>query len=74
MERWSDGAPLPSKLLHPPAEPAAVNGIEYLLTWNCKHIANPSARPHIERICREMGFDPAVICTPQELLEIDDRI
>lgn len=51
---------------------AAVNGVEYLLTWNCKHIANPSMRPRIERVCREMGYEPPVICTPQELLEIDD--
>ena len=53
---------------------AAVNGVEYLLTWNCKHIANPSMRPQIDRICRGMGFEPPVICTPQELLEIDDAI
>lgn len=52
---------------------AAVNGVEFLLTWNCKHIANPSMRPHIERICREMGYEPPVICTPQELLETDDE-
>ncbi len=52
---------------------AAVNGIEYLLTWNCKHIANPSLRPRIERLCREMRYEPPVICTPQELLEIDDE-
>jgi hypothetical protein len=51
---------------------AAVNGIQYLLTWNCKHIANPSMRPRIERLCREMGYEPPTICTPQELLEIDD--
>jgi hypothetical protein len=53
---------------------AAVNGVEYLLTWNCKHIANPSLRPQIESVCREMGYEPPVICTPQELLEIDDAI
>ena len=53
---------------------AAVNGVEYLLTWNGKHIANPSMRPRIERLCREMGYEPPVICTPQELLEIDDAI
>ena len=53
---------------------AAVNGVEYLLTWNCKHIANPSLRPRIERVCREMGYEPPVICTPQELLETDDAI
>lgn len=53
---------------------ATVNGVEYLLRWNCKHIANPSMRPKIERVCREAGFEPPVICTPQELLEIDDAI
>lgn len=53
---------------------AAVNGVEYLLTWNCKHIANPTMRPQIERICRDMNFEPPVICTPQELLEIDDEV
>jgi predicted nucleic acid-binding protein len=51
---------------------AAVNGVEYLLTWNCRHIANPALRPRIESVCRRMGFEPPVICTPQELLEIDD--
>jgi hypothetical protein len=51
---------------------AAVNGVEYLLTWNCRHIANPSLRARIERLCRRMGFEPPVICTPQELLESDD--
>ena len=70
------GVPLPEKAaidaLH--ISVAAVNGVEYLLTWNCKHIANPSMRPHIERICRDGGFEPPVICTPQELLEIDDAI
>jgi hypothetical protein len=53
---------------------AAINGVEYLLTWHCRHIANPSLRSQIERVCREMGFEPPVICTPQELLEIDDAI
>lgn len=53
---------------------AAVNGMQYLITWNCKHIANPALRPRIELLCREMGYEPPVICTPQELLEIDDAI
>jgi hypothetical protein len=70
------GMPLPEKTgieaLH--ISVAAVNGIQYLLTWNCKHIANPSLRPRIERLCRKMGYEPPVICTPQELLEIDDGI
>lgn len=53
---------------------AATNGIQYLLTWNCKHIANPHLRPRIEGLCRDLGYEPPVICTPQELLEIDDAI
>lgn len=48
---------------------AAVNGMEYLLTWNCTHIANAILRPRIEEICREQGFEPPIICTPQELME-----
>lgn len=47
---------------------AAVNGIDYLLTWNCAHIANAVMRPRIEQACRENGFEPPVICTPPELL------
>ena len=47
---------------------AAVNGMEYLLTWNCTHIANAILRPKIEAICRKHGFEPPIICTPQELM------
>ncbi len=50
---------------------AVVNGIDYLLTWNCKHIANATMRQKIETICRKNGYSPTVICTPEELLEID---
>jgi len=48
---------------------AAVNGIDYLLTWNCTHIANAVMRPKIEEICRHQGVEPPIICTPQELME-----
>jgi len=46
---------------------ATVNGIEYLLTWNCAHIANAHTRPKIEATCRALGYEPPIICTPQEL-------
>ncbi len=49
---------------------AAVFGIEYLVTWNFKHIANPSTRSSIEAICREAGYEPSIICTPEALMEI----
>lgn len=46
---------------------AAINGLDFLLTWNCAHIANAVMRPRIERVCREAGFEPPTICTPEEL-------
>jgi predicted nucleic acid-binding protein len=48
---------------------AAVHGMDYLLSWNCKHIANAMLRSKIESICRATGFEPPVICTPLELVE-----
>lgn len=45
-----------------------VNGIDFLLTWNCTHIANAVLRPTIEATCRAHGYDMPVICTPEELL------
>jgi predicted nucleic acid-binding protein len=48
---------------------AAVHGMDYLLSWNCKHIANATLRTRIESICRTAGFEPPVICTPLELAE-----
>jgi hypothetical protein len=47
---------------------AAVHGVSYLVTWNCAHIANATLRPRIEAMCRRSGYEPPVICTPQELL------
>jgi predicted nucleic acid-binding protein len=47
---------------------AAAHGIEYLLKWNCKHIANAEMRPQIEGICRAHGLEPPVLCTPEELM------
>lgn len=46
---------------------AAVHGMDYLLTWNCKHIANAAMRRYIEEICAELGYEAPVICTPEEL-------
>ena len=48
---------------------ATVNGMDYLLTWNCTHIANAVMRPKVEAVCRNHGYEPPVICTPQELME-----
>ncbi len=47
---------------------ATVHGMDYLLTWNCKHIANAEMRIKVAAVCRDSGFEPPVICTPEELL------
>jgi len=46
---------------------ACVHGIQYLLTWNCTHLANARLRSRIEQVCREAGYVPPIICTPEEL-------
>ncbi len=48
---------------------AVTNGMDYLITWNCKHIANARMRDKIEQVCRANGYKPVIICTPEELLE-----
>ena len=48
---------------------AAVNGVDYLLTWNCKHLANAAHRGRIEWLVAEAGYTCPVICTPEELME-----
>jgi hypothetical protein len=45
---------------------STVHGMDYLLSWNCTHIANAAMRSTIEAICRAAGFVPPVICTPLE--------
>ncbi|OHB82197.1 MAG: DNA-binding protein [Planctomycetes bacterium RBG_16_64_10] len=47
---------------------AAVHGVDYLLTWNCAHIANAQRRNAIEQVCRDNGYEPPLMCTPEELL------
>ena len=47
---------------------AATNGADFLVTWNCRHIANAEMGAKIGAECREAGYEPAVICTPEELM------
>jgi predicted nucleic acid-binding protein len=53
---------------------ATVNGVEYLVTWNCRHLANATMRTRIETAIRAAGYEPPIICTPEELLEIDPDV
>ncbi len=49
---------------------AAVSGMDYLITWNFKHIANAAMRANVELVCRLTGYEPPVICSPMELMEV----
>lgn len=46
---------------------AAVNRMNYLLTWNFRHLNNASKRAHIAKVCADAGFVGPEICTPEEL-------
>lgn len=48
---------------------AATKAVPFLLTWNCRHLANAVMRPVIETVCKAIGFTAPIICTPEELLE-----
>lgn len=51
---------------------SAVNGIDFLVTWNFRHILNPATQHLIEAVCRGARFEPPTICTPEQLLEAND--
>lgn len=47
---------------------AVVHGMDYLLTWNFRHLDNAERRPAIRRVAMAAGFPLPEICTPQELM------
>jgi hypothetical protein len=47
---------------------AAVQGMDFLLTWNCRHIANAMTVDRVRDLCARRGFPAPVICTPYELM------
>ena len=54
---------------------ATAHRVDYLLTWNLHHIASAPVRARIEQACRTVGYEPAIICTPNELMEeFDDGV
>ena len=50
---------------------SAVHRVDLLLTWNCKHIANAAILKELAAIVAMQGHEIPVICTPEELLEVD---
>jgi predicted nucleic acid-binding protein len=79
LDESADAEALASLLIQrlavPPTEPrdalhiatAAVHGVQFIVTWNFKHILNPHLQAKIADACREAGFVPPVICTPEQL-------
>jgi hypothetical protein len=53
---------------------AAIAGVNYLLTQNCKHIANAHELPRVYRLLEDQGYDQLLICTPAEFLGGDDDV
>ncbi len=48
-------------------------GVEYLVSWNFRHIVNAAMRARIEKVCRDAGFEPTIICSPEELAAEEDN-
>ena len=53
---------------------AAIHGMDYLITWNCSHIANVETRPLIRKTIESAGFVPPEICTPLEMKGVDNGV
>ncbi|MBI5386602.1 MAG: type II toxin-antitoxin system VapC family toxin [Verrucomicrobia bacterium] len=47
---------------------SAAHAMHFLLTWNCRHIANAELLRKEEEVCRNHGFQCPVVCTPDELM------
>ena len=47
---------------------SAVHGVDYLLTWNFRHLANATSKPIIQDICAQQGYASPEICSPRELM------
>jgi len=48
---------------------AACHHVDFVMTWNVAHIANAVLRRRVEAVCRTVGFDAPILCTPDELME-----
>ena len=47
---------------------SSVHGIDILLTWNCKHIANAAIMKELRTVVANCGYELPILCTPEELL------
>jgi len=49
---------------------ATVHAVDYLLTWNCRHLANAQIARRIALVCERLGYRMPIICTPEELMGV----
>lgn len=70
MDRLINEGPIPSRALLDAGHIAiaAVHEVDFLVTWNCRHIANPKMLGGLNRICTSAGYNLPVLCTPGQLL------
>lgn len=64
-------APLAGDAIHVAA--AAFYRIDFVLSWNVRHLANPNKARHLATICMRLGFVPPQIVTPDFLWEPPDE-
>ena len=69
IERLAMPASQPRDALH--IAIAAVQGVQFIATWNFRHMLNPHLQIRIADTCRSQGYPPPVICTPEQLLETE---
>jgi hypothetical protein len=47
---------------------ATLHGMDYLLTWNCRHIANAEIIRRLAEFCEGLGYELPTLCTPEQLM------
>ena len=47
---------------------ATVHRMDVLLSWNCRHIANPAIQLRLRRLAERSGWALPAICTPYEMI------
>jgi len=48
---------------------ATCHGMDYLVSWNCKHISSGRVRNIVAAVNEQRGYETPIICTPEELME-----
>lgn len=63
---------IPSKAVRDAAHiaVATIHNMDYLLTWNCKHLANAQIMRRIGSVCNDEGYNMPLICTAEELMGV----